>query len=165
MMDSLAGHLLIAPVIESDPDFIKTVILIIQHSDQQAVGVVLNRPSSKTVDEVWTGKRNWKSQQCVYSGGPVPGPLMAVHTYQPLGEIEIVTGVYYSVQKKHLEQIATRTDIQCKFFNSHTGWGPEQLEQWLERKSFHTLPATLGHVFDIGNNLWERALEQAKEVI
>jgi len=162
-MNSLAGHLLIAPAIERDPDFVKMVILLIQHSDQQAVGVVLKRQSSKTVDEVWTGKRNWKSQQCVYSGGPVPGPLMAVHSFQPLGKIEILTGVYYSVQKKHLEQIVTRTDIQCKFFNSHTGWGPGQLEQWLEGKAFCILPATPECVFDIVDNLWEKALVQVQD--
>ena len=155
-MNSLAGHLLIASVIESDPDFVKTVILLIQHSEQQAVGVVLNRPSGKTVDHVWIGKRNRKSQQCVYSGGPVPGPLMAVHTCQPLGEIEILNGVYYSVQKKHIEQIATSSDFLSKIFDSHTGWGPGQLEQWLEEKAFSILPATSEYIFDVGDNLWEK---------
>jgi putative transcriptional regulator len=155
-MSSLAGHLLLAPAIECDPDFVKTVILLIQHSDQQAVGVVLNRPGKKTIDEVWTGKRNWKTRHCVYSGGPVPGPLMAVHNYKPLGDIEILTGVYYSVRKKNLEQIVDRTDIQCKFFDSHTGWGPGQLEQWLEEKAFRTLPATSECIFNITDNLWEK---------
>ena len=154
-MNSLAGKLLIAPVVESDPDFVKTVILLIQHSEQQAVGVVLNRQSGKTVDEVWTGKRNWKSQRCVYSGGPVPGPLMAVHTCQPLGEMEILAGVYYSVQKKHIEQIAASSDILCKIFDSHTGWGPGQLERWLEEKAFCSLPAKSEYIFDAGDNLWE----------
>jgi putative transcriptional regulator len=162
-MNSLASHLLIAPVSESDPDFVKTVILLIQHSDQQAVGVVLNRPGNITVDKVWKGKRNWMSQQCVYLGGPVPGPLMAVHTHQPFGEIDIVAGVYYSVQKKHLEQIAAKTDMQCKFFDSHTGWGPGQLEQWLEEKAFLILPATSEYVFYVENNLWEKALGQAHD--
>jgi putative transcriptional regulator len=156
-MNSLAGQLLIAPDNESDPDFIKTVILLIQHSEQQAVGVVLNRPSGKTIEEVWTGKRNWKSQQRVYSGGPVPGPLMTVHTCQPHGEIEILTGVYYSVQKKHIEKIASGSDILCKIFDSHTGWGPGQLEQWLEEKAFRILPATSESIFDFSDNVWEKS--------
>ncbi|MGD0517335.1 MAG: YqgE/AlgH family protein [Thermoguttaceae bacterium] len=162
-MNSLSGHLLIAPVIESDPDFIKTVIFIIQHSDQQALGVVLNRPSSRTVEDAWKGKLNWKSRQCIYSGGPVPGPLMAVHACQPLGEIEIMTGVYYSVRKKHIEQIAAGSDFLCKIFDGHAGWGPGQLEQWLEEKAFHALPATSECVFDIGDNLWEKALGQVQD--
>jgi putative transcriptional regulator len=155
-MNSLAGQLLIAPDIESDPDFIKTVILLIQHSEQQAVGVVLNRPSGKTIEEAWTGKRNWKSQQCIYSGGPVPGPLMAVHTCQPLGEIEILSGVYYSVQKKNIEKIAAGSDFLCKIFDSHTGWGPGQLEQWLEEKAFRILPATSESIFDVSDNVWKQ---------
>ena len=61
-MSSLAGQLLIAPAAESDPEFVKTVILLIQHSEQQAVGVVLNRLSGKTMDDVWTGKQKWKSR-------------------------------------------------------------------------------------------------------
>jgi putative transcriptional regulator len=162
-MNSLAGHLLIASSNECDPDFVKTVILLIQHSDQQAVGVVLNRPSGKTVEEAWTGKRNWKSQQCVHSGGPVPGPLMSIHTNQPLGEIEILPGVYYSVQKKRIEQIVVKTDMQCKFFDSHTGWGPGQLEQWLAEKAFHVLPATSECIFDMAGNQWEKALGQVQE--
>ena len=55
-MKSLAGHLLIAPSQERDPDFAGTVILLIQHSEEQAFGVVLNRPTTTTVREVWQGK-------------------------------------------------------------------------------------------------------------
>ena len=154
-MNSLAGHILIAPAAEDDPEFIKTVILLIQHSEQQAVGVVLNRPSSKLVNDVWTGKRKSASKQHLYSGGPVPGPLMAVHTDKSQSEIEVLSGVYYSVQKKHLEAIIPQTDLSCKIFDSHTGWGPGQLEQWLEEKSFRVLPAAMEHVFDPEENLWE----------
>jgi putative transcriptional regulator len=159
-MDSLAGHLLIAPATECEPEFIKTVILLIQHSEEQAVGVVLNRPDNKTVKEVWTGKRTWESHQQIFSGGPVPGPLMAVHTCQTLGEIEILNGVYYSVQKKHLEAIVPKSDIRCKIFDSHTGWGPGQLEQWLKEKAYQVLPATLEYVFENEMNLWEKASAQ-----
>jgi len=149
-MTSLAGHLLVAPPTETDPDFVDTVILLIQHSEQQAVGVVLNRPSNKTINDIWTGKRKETIQQCVYSGGPVSGPLMAIHTHQPLAEIEIIGGVYYSARKNHVEKIVTVPDICCKFFDGHVGWGPGQLEQWLEAKGFRILPATAKDVFDAG---------------
>jgi putative transcriptional regulator len=159
-MNSLAGRLLIAPPHETDPDFVNTVILLIQHSDQQAVGVVLNRPTGKTIEHIWTGKRNWKSHKAVYSGGPVPGPLMAIHDCQALGEIEVLSGIYYSVQKKHLEKIIARDDVHCKIFDSHTGWGPGQLEAWLCDKGFLILPATSECVFDAGDTLWQKASAQ-----
>jgi putative transcriptional regulator len=137
-------------------------MLLIQHSEQQAVGVVLNRPSNKTINDIWTGKRAMTVQQCVHSGGPVPGPLKAVHTCQPLGEIEILNGVYYSVQQKHIEQIATSSDCLCKICDSHTGWGPGQLEQWLEEKAFLILFAASECIFDVSDNLRE-ALGQVQD--
>ena len=158
-MSSLAGHLLIAPQSERDPDFVKTVILLIQHSEQQAVGVVLNRPSSKRVNDVWTGKRKYECHQSVYSGGPVPGPLMAVHTCRPLGEIEVLPGVHYSVQKKHLEALVQQTDQRFRLFDGHAGWGPGQLEKWLEAKGFRILPATVEQTFASGTNLWDEVAE------
>lgn len=154
-MSSLAGYLLIAPPSERDPDFVKSVILLIQHSEQQAVGVVLNRPSTKTVNDVWPGKRKWQCHQCVYSGGPVPGPLMAVHTCPLCGEIEVLPGVHYSVQKKHLEAVVQRADLRFKMFDSHVGWGPGQVERWLEAKGYRTLPSAPEQVFASGMNLWE----------
>jgi putative transcriptional regulator len=48
-MNSLAGHFLIAPPDLHDPDFIKTMILVIQHSEEQAFGVIPNRPTNKTI--------------------------------------------------------------------------------------------------------------------
>ena len=55
-MKSLAGHLLIAPQQERDLDFMRTVILLIQHSEEQAFGVVLNRPTTTTARQTWRGK-------------------------------------------------------------------------------------------------------------
>ena len=55
-MKALLGHLLIAPQHERDLDFVGTVILLIQHSEEQAFGVVLNRPTTTTVQQAWRGK-------------------------------------------------------------------------------------------------------------
>ena len=69
-MKSLAGHLLIAPPEGRDLDFIGTVIFLIQYSEEQAFGVVLNRPTSKTVAKTLGGKKRCECQQPIYSGGP-----------------------------------------------------------------------------------------------
>ncbi len=50
-MKSLTGQLLVAPQEERDLDFIGTVILLVQHSEEQAFGLVLNRPTSRTVKQ------------------------------------------------------------------------------------------------------------------
>ncbi len=155
-MKSLAGHLLIAPPQERDIDFIGTVILLIQHSEEQAFGVVLNRPTSKTVGKAWTGKKRWACDQPVYSGGPVASPLIALHTDKFLSEIEVLPGVYYSLQKGHLESLIRHPTGPFKIFTSHVGWGPGQLERFVEAGPWQILPATPDRVFDAEPKFWDR---------
>ena len=62
-------------------DFIGTVILLIQHSEEQAFGVILNRPTTTAVKEAWKGKRRCQCEGMVYSGGQVTSPLMALVEY------------------------------------------------------------------------------------
>ena len=52
-MDSLQGRLLIASPKLADPNFFRTVVLLVRHNDEGAMGVVLNRPADLTVDQVW----------------------------------------------------------------------------------------------------------------
>ena len=52
-MKSLAGHFLVASRHLSDPNFARSVVLMIHHDHQGAVGLVINRPSEKTIREVW----------------------------------------------------------------------------------------------------------------
>lgn len=155
-MNSLVGQLLIAPPDERDLDFIGTVILLIQHSEEQAVGVVLNRSTTKTVSKVWKAGRRCDCQQVVYSGGPVSGPLMALHTDESLADLEILPGVYYSVQANHLERLVHAPTGPFKMFISHVGWGPGQLERFVEAGRWVTAPATRDYIFDPGPGLWEK---------
>ena len=100
-MKSLQGQLLVASPYLEDPNFMRSVILLIQHSGEGTLGLVLNRPIDKTIQELWQDVEEAPcgNLQHVNLGGPVSGPLMAVHTEQPLGEIEIVPGVYFSAKR------------------------------------------------------------------
>jgi putative transcriptional regulator len=161
-MRTLLGHLLIASPHERDLDFIRTVILLIQHSEEQAFGVVLNRPTITTIREAWRGRSRCHRDEFVYSGGPVSGPLMALHTDPSLGEIEVLPGVYYSVQQKQIEQLVHVPTHPLKVFQSHVGWGPGQLERFLEDGPWRILPATAEHIFHAGPSLWEEVSKTEK---
>jgi putative transcriptional regulator len=154
MMSSMQGQLLIASADELDPDFAETVILLVQHSGKQAVGLVLNRPSAMTVKEAFDGAYHGNGH--VYSGGPVPGPLMAVHTWEPYGEIEIIAGLYYSVKRKNLEKVVREVDCVQRLVDGHAGWGPGQVEEQIERGGWRVTPATVEYVFYDEPDLWER---------
>ena len=81
-MKSLKGHFLVASPHLADANFYRSVVLMIQHDEDGAVGLVLNRPTDNTIAEVWEmiSESPCDVQGCVSIGGPVAGPLMALHT-------------------------------------------------------------------------------------
>jgi putative transcriptional regulator len=156
-MSSLAGQLLAASQSLADPNFARTVVLLVQHTEEGALGVVLNRPISKSVQDLWreVGGGPCANTQPVYLGGPVPGPLMAVHQDESLSEIEIVPGLFFSASKQNLDALVTRSDGALKIFVGHSGWGPGQLEQEFEQGSWLTVPGTPEFVFFDSSEIWQ----------
>ena len=79
-MESLKGHLLVATRGLLDPNFTRTVILILGHGPEGAAGLVLNRPTDKTIGEVaeqvFEEEIDWDKP--IHIGGPVPGPLVVL---------------------------------------------------------------------------------------
>ena len=97
----------------------------------------------------------------VHLGGPVSGPLMAIHTRNQLAEMEIVPGVFFAAKKQNLDELV-RQESQYRMFVGHAGWGPGQLENELEQGAWLALPATSQDVFDGSDDLWQRLLDRAQ---
>src|SRR6195952_3963554 len=72
MAESLRGKLILASPVLRDPNFIRTVVLIAEHTDEGAMGLVLNRPAASTVGEA-VPDLSWLAGDAepVYVGGPV----------------------------------------------------------------------------------------------
>jgi putative transcriptional regulator len=164
-MNSYEGHLLVASPHLLDPNFVKTVVLLVQHSDQGALGVVINRPISKTVKELWSevGDAPCESGQPVFLGGPVPGPLMAIHADASLAELEILPGLFFAAKKAHLDRLVGRGDQPFRIFVGHAGWGPGQLEHELQEGAWLTTPATADCVFRDPEDLWAEVSKHVGE--
>lgn len=157
-MKSLEGHLLCASSDLLDPNFVKTVVLLVQHGEQGALGVVVNRPTCKTIRELWreVGDAPCESEQPIYLGGPVSGPLMSVHNHLSLAEVEILPGLFFAAKKKILDQLVLQEDHPFKVFIGHAAWSPGQLEGEIEAGAWRTTPATTDYVFYDGEDLWEQ---------
>ena len=162
-MDSLEGHLLLASPELLDPNFVHTVVLLIQHNEQGALGLVLNRPTSKTVAELWhqMGEVPCESTQAVHLGGPVSGPLMALHAVEALAELEIRPGLFFAAKKTILDQLVGDAG-PYRVFVGHAGWGPGQLENELGAGAWLTMPAAPADVFDEGPDLWDRLQQRLR---
>lgn len=167
-MKSLQGKLLIASPHMADPNFARTVILLIQHSDEGAFGVVLNRALDKTVRELWAEVEEppCDNQQHLNLGGPVSGPLMALHDDAGLHveaqqeAMEVLPGVFFAHEKTQLSSLVQKTKVHFKMFIGHSGWGEGQLESELKQGAWLTLPATAELVFFEEERLWSVVTRQ-----
>ena len=139
--------------------FTKTVILMLDHSEEGAAGVVLNRPTEATVadiaETVFSEPFDWNKP--LNLGGPVSGPLMVLHEVEDLSDQEVIPGLYNSVEMlaRSDEAVMGRTEPSLIIAN-YSGWGPGQLETEIEDDSWLTLPATREYVFwEEAGDLWE----------
>lgn len=160
-MKSLAGHLLIAIPELADPNFFRSVVFLFQHDEVGASGVILNRPSSISVAEVWEEVSDLPCdcQQMVNVGGPVEGPLISLHTSLVHGETQVIPGIFLSVDRDDLNAIVTQDMQQFQIYSGYSGWGTEQLENEIEVGGWLIMPADPEHVFASPDELWKQVCE------
>ena len=145
-MSSLQGFCLIAPPGLCDDNFFRTVVLVIEHDDQGAVGVILNRPTSDPVDDVMRlldddgVDLERTTSELIYYGGPVPGPLVVIHTLAEYSEREILPGVYFASQKNNLQHVIGMADGPYRVYSGYAGWSAGQLEGELQRGGWFIVP-------------------------
>jgi putative transcriptional regulator len=157
-LSSLQAHLLIATGELAEP-FTRSVVLLVRHNDEGALGLILNRRTSAELKEAW-GRLSESPCRCdapIYLGGPCEGPLVALHQQEFLLEMEVMPGVYFSAGKDKLETLAAQSDSSgVKFFAGYSGWSPGQLEAEIRRGSWSVMPAETRHVFEQEDELWGR---------
>jgi len=158
-MNSLQGRLLLASPELRDPNFFHTVVLIVRHDDDGALGLVLNHPLSVRLKQVWgqIGAGEPARDDLIHLGGPCEGPLMALHDEPTLGETEALPGVHFTTGRDLLELLAADPSRQARFFAGFAGWSAGQLEGEMSEGSWETLQATPPHVFDAdAADQWEK---------
>ncbi|EAQ81478.1 YqgE/AlgH family protein [Blastopirellula marina] len=157
-MQSLQGQLLIASPHLPDPNFLRTVVLMVQHDEEGALGLVLTRPTELTMAAMWReiAGEEIADENLVFLGGPVQGPLMAIHSHAPCQEIEILPGVYFSSDKENIEKLVREDHEPKRIFIGYSGWGEQQLEAEMEAGGWLLLPAEAAHVFTTDvERLWK----------
>ena len=165
-MKYLSGRLLIASPGLIDPNFRHTVVLMVQDTDEGAVGLILNRPSDKTVKNLWESifHSNIASDQPLNLGGPVFGPLMMLHTRQELANLEVANGLFFSTQKDYIECVVNDNVQPYKLFLGHSGWGEGQLRSEINEGAWLQLPAHRELVFSDDTELWQQLLQHAGQL-
>ena len=143
-MSELAPGLLIAVPQMDDPNFARSVVLLVEHNAEGAMGVVINQPSEIALSEI--GKEQGIAVHHgagpAYIGGPVERERgFLVHRRQEVPDsIALEAGVFLSVSTESLKALLEGDPNAYRLCLGYAGWGAGQLERevvaggWLNSK-------------------------------
>jgi putative transcriptional regulator len=138
-MESLKGKLLLASPTLEDPNFLRSVVLVAEHTDEGAMGLVLNRPADVTVgDSAPELEELVDSREPIYVGGPVQPTaviVLAAFTDPGAAGLLISDDVGFLSAQLDLADSAAVTQ-RTRVFAGHAGWGPGQLDEEMEREDW-----------------------------
>ena len=161
--ESLAGQLLIAAPNLYDPNFFRTVVLLLEHQDEGAVGVVLNRPSEQPAHDAIPDLAGvLDEQEMLYHGGPVqPEAVIALGEYRdPPPAAPIVGRIGLLGGDLDLNELGSVVD-RARIFLGYAGWGPGQLEAEIAEEAWILEPAQPADVFTTDSTLlWRQVLDR-----
>jgi putative transcriptional regulator len=148
---SLAGRLLVASPALADGNFDRAVILVLDHDEDGALGVVINRPTDVDVATVLPVWRPLTSEPGVlFQGGPVAldsalglALVPGVGEEEPLGWRRVVDRIGLVDLDVPPEVLAAEVS-RLRIFAGYSGWGSGQLEDELAEGAWFVVPARLG---------------------
>ena len=163
-MESLRSQLLVASPQLIDPNFARTVILITEHNEEGAMGVVLNRPATMTVNEAAPELEQLvASGDDVFVGGPVqPSAVIVLAEWDDpeAVAVPVFAGIGFVGADSDPDELA-RMVARARIFAGFAGWGAGQLETELERDDWILEPALPEDVFtDAPEQLWSDVLQR-----
>lgn len=155
---SYRGHFLVAVPKMVDPNFSQTVTLMLAHDSEQALGLVLNRPSQTTLREAWQqlDAAIQPTEGFLHLGGPCQQVLSALHDDVTLSNLEVMPGLYFTQEAEKLRLLVQRPSARIRCFVGYAGWGAGQLEAELREGVWLTAAAAEGDIFGDPTGLWER---------
>lgn len=166
-IDSLANHLLIAMPTLEDTFFSRSVTYICEHTDEGALGIMLNQPLETTYHQLFDHLKIASTNQDVLdkallAGGPVDKERGFI-LHSPLGQWEsclsISDDIGLSTSEDILTAIANKEGPkETVIALGYSGWGKGQLEREIEENSWLIAPADKNIIFHTEPSLrWQQA--------
>jgi putative transcriptional regulator len=162
-VESLRGHLLIAGPTLLDPNFWRTVVLVGEHSEEGALGVVLNRSSETPVEEALPELTLLADDLgAVHVGGPVqPSAVVVLADFVDTEAAEALVVGSVGFLPSEVEPDAIGELRRARVYAGYAGWGPGQLDGELEDGSWIVEPALAEDVFTSDpESLWSEVLRR-----
>jgi putative transcriptional regulator len=155
--ESLRGQLLIAAPSLYDY-FRRSVVLVLEHSPEGAMGVVLNHESETPVAEAVPVLASFaEPEEMIRIGGPVaPQAVVALGEFEDIGE----AGTHVVGSLGTLDPDAENQSLRrVRVYAGYAGWAPGQLDGELEQEAWVVMPARPGDPFEDGD-IWSEALRR-----
>ena len=166
----VTGQLLIAMPGMRDERFAKSVIYMCAHSEEGAMGLVLNQrldslTFAELISQLELDEKHLSRDVPVHFGGPVEsGRGFVLHTsdYQQDATLEVINGVALTATVDILKAIAQGKGPQkCLLALGYAGWGPGQLDMEIRANGWLQVPSDSEIIFDIEpDTKWERAIQR-----
>jgi putative transcriptional regulator len=153
-----------------DPDYRGTVLLAVPIENSRHVGVIINRPTGRSLASLFPEHAPSKLvRDPVYFGGPMlRQAVFAVvhidHTPGP-GSIQMMKELFLATQGTVVDHIIEETPNEARYYVGYVAWRPGELRQEVDRGLWYVLDADPDLVFrkDPGS-LWEELLRRARAV-
>ena len=162
-MPSLQGQLLVASPGLLDPNFRRTVVLVTEHTEDGAAGLVLNRPTESEVSEIVPALESLVDDgEPIFMGGPVQpnGVLVLGEFLDPDDAAVPLFGALGFPSLDEPDEVVPLT-TRRRIFAGYAGWGSGQLEDELAREDWILEPAQPDDAFtETPNELWADVLRR-----
>ena len=153
----------------ADPNFARAVVLVLDHGEEGALGVVLNRPTPVDVREIlapWAGQAGLAPPDVVFRGGPVARDAV-IGLARVRGPSDEAPGRHRILESVTTVDLAVPPDDQppgldgVRLFSGYAGWAADQLEGELSEGAWFTLSALVSDVFSSdAEHLWHDVLQR-----
>jgi putative transcriptional regulator len=164
-----AGRFLIAEEQVLDPNFGRSVVLLIEYGPGGAMGLIVNKPARVTLAEALPQVEALEGRQDrIYLGGPVEpeGLLLLLRAEaKPEGFEPVFQDVYLGGGAARLEELlGSRVPAErIRGYAGYAGWGPGQLDNEIDRGDWSILAALPSQVFDPApETLWKKLMDQRR---
>jgi putative transcriptional regulator len=170
--ENLVGNFLVAAPEMGDPRFQESIVYMVGHGRDGAIGLVINRPVaegplSDLLKALGSEDENAKGNVTIHYGGPVePDHLSVLHSNDYVSKATrfVGNGLGVTSGPDILRAIARGQGPRQKLLIfGYAGWGPGQLEAELKDNAWFVIPAEASLIFGgEPEKKWERALAKRK---
>ncbi|MBX3418826.1 MAG: YqgE/AlgH family protein [Pirellulaceae bacterium] len=156
----LVGNFLVAAPTWAEGPFARTVVLILQHNPDGVFGVIVNRPADADLKKFWMQASGSPASEAerLHVGGPIGGPVFAVHSMENFAEIKIDGGLFISANYDAIHKIIESGDNRYRIFCGMVSWKAASLATELANGLWFPLENRSELIFPSQEVEWERAV-------